>query len=76
MEVESLDGTLWHAYRRWWANAEIEEGRLVDRRAAGGWNADETFNRIYRKPRPAGMLDVIQQIEDLVDERESAGRNV
>jgi integrase len=56
--VPSLEGGLWHPYRRKWAT-ERKHLPAVDVAQAGGWEDTDTMRKCYQKADPATMLQVI-----------------
>lgn len=57
-ELESLDGSLWHAYRRRWATVR-KHLPATDVAEAGGWAGPETLQRVYQQADPETMLEVV-----------------
>ena len=57
-ELEPLDGSLWHAYRRLWATSR--KGMPdVDVAKAGGWSSLDALKTAYTLPDDATMLAVV-----------------
>lgn len=57
-EVEPLDGSLWHAYRRRWATVR-KHLPATDVAEAGGWAGPETLQRVYQQADQETMLEVV-----------------
>jgi integrase len=56
--LESMEGSLWHAYRRGWATAR-KHLPDVDVAAAGGWKDAMTLKLVYQQPDADGMLTAV-----------------
>ncbi len=57
-ELEPLDGTLWHAYRRKWASERKHLSR-TDTAAAGGWSDVRTLESIYQQADDSTLYEVV-----------------
>ncbi len=57
-ELEPLDGTLWHAYRRKWASERKHLSR-TDTAAAGGWSEVRTLESIYQQADDSTLYEVV-----------------
>lgn len=57
-ELPTLDGGLWHPYRRGWATAK-KHLPVVDVASAGGWSSPHTFLRCYQQPDNDTLLTVM-----------------
>lgn len=57
-ELEPLDGSLWHAYRRRWATVR-KHLPATDVAEAGGWAGPETLQRVYQQADQETMLQVV-----------------
>lgn len=69
--LPKLDGSLWHAYRRWWATSR-KGLPTVDVAAAGGWSDVGTLLRCYQQPDDATMLAVMSHEQRPVEQQKGA----
>ena len=63
-ELEKLDGSLWHAYRRKWAT-ERKHLPDADVAAAGGWANPNTLRLVYQQADQETMLKVVLERGEL-----------
>lgn len=63
-ELEPLEGSLWHAYRRKWAT-ERKHLPDVDVAAAGGWKETTSLKRAYQQADQETMLRVVLEAGEL-----------
>ena len=59
-EVEPLQGSLWHAYRRKWAT-ERKHLPDTDVAEAGGWKTIDTMRLAYQHADPETMFTVVTE---------------
>lgn len=57
-ELEPLEGSLWHAFRRRWATVR-KHLSATDVAEAGGWAGPETLQRVYQQADPETMYEVV-----------------
>ena len=57
--VEKLEGSLWHAFRRLWAT-ERRHLPLKDVAAAGGWKDMTTLLECYQQPDTETLRQVVE----------------
>ena len=67
-ELEKLEGTLFHSYRRSWANAR-KHLSVVDVAAAGGWSDPGTLLRIYQQPDEDTILAVMSEPKKVTERK-------
>lgn len=65
-ELQKLDGSSWHAYRRAWASSR-KHLPLTDVAAAGGWKGARTLLGIYQQPDIDTMLAVMSETKKVSD---------
>ena len=65
--VEKLNGSLWHAYRRKWAT-ERKHLSDVDVAAAGGWSDLRTLKTAYQQVDTETLLKVVCEPKELREE--------
>lgn len=70
-ELESLDGALWHAYRRSWATAR-KDLPIADVAEAGGWKDYDTLIRCYQRPDEATLLRVMNEPRKVMERAQNA----
>lgn len=58
-ELESMDGSLWHAYRRRWATVR-KRLPAVDVAEAGGWAGPHTLQTVYQRADEETMYEVVE----------------
>ena len=63
-ELDPLDGSLWHAYRRKWAT-ERKHLPDVDVAAAGGWSDLTSVKTAYQQVDGAALYRVVSEPAEL-----------
>ncbi len=60
--ISTLDGSLWHAFRRLWAS-ERKGLPVKDVAAAGGWKGVSTLIECYQQPDEDTLRDVVEFVK-------------